>query len=207
MENKQAQKYRARGKSFQLSHGVPDRFSDTACDSWTWSWVEAAAMISVSELWAGSITQALACLCFGIARDWAHSWTLAYANTSLYVQIAARSPEISSDFGGLFPPSSCCLHPLHQTGMCRTLPRLQQHGEGSPPTSQHPPACAAPALLTLEMPHSNLGTSHPAFAHKHTRTREAGRAKETTYCLRWREVAADPVLCLLFMRDWHESHR
>lgn len=50
MENKQAQKYWARGKSFQLSHGVPDRFSDTACDSWTWSWVEAAAMISASEL-------------------------------------------------------------------------------------------------------------------------------------------------------------
>lgn len=92
-----------------------------------------------------------------------HSWILAYANTGLYVQIAARSPGISSDFGG---PFFAHPHPLCQTVTCRTFSGLQQHGEGSPPASQHLPASSAPALLALEMPHSNLGTSHPAFAHK-----------------------------------------
>lgn len=36
-----------------------------------------------------------------------HSWILAYANTGLHMQIAARNPEISSDFGGPFSLSSC----------------------------------------------------------------------------------------------------
>lgn len=160
-------------------------------------------MISASDLGGGSIKHVHACLCFGIASDWMHSWILAYANTGLYVQIAARSPEIGSPFS----LSSCRPHPLRQTGTCRIFTGLQQHGEGSPATSQHLPISSAPALLALEMPHSNLGTSHPTSAHKHAHTREAGRAKETTHCLQWSGVAVDGILCLLFMRDWHQSHR
>lgn len=61
-------------------------------------------MTSVSQLWAGSTEHAHICLCVSIASDRMHSWILAYANTGLYVQIAACSPEISSDFGGPFQP-------------------------------------------------------------------------------------------------------
>lgn len=99
-----------------------------------------------------------------------HSWTLAYANFGLDVlHTTQKSPQT---LGFHSPPAS-------PTAISRTA-------EYSPGTAQghdHPPASSLPAM---EMPHSNLGTSHAQ-----TGLGEAGRAKESTHCLRW----ARPCVC------------
>lgn len=90
---------------------------------------------------------------------------------------AAHNPEITSDSGGPFSLPSCLPHPPQQQG---TSGIFSRHCAGSSPASRHPSASSLPAL---EMPHSNLGTSHAQT--------QAGRAKETTHCLRW----AQPCVC------------
>lgn len=70
-----------------------------------------------------------------------HSWTLAYAHSSLDVLHAAQKSPQALEAHSLSPPVRTFSMPC----------------AGSPPPSQHPPASS---LLALEMPRSNLGTNH-----------------------------------------------
>lgn len=96
MENKQPQKYKARPKASSYHMTCQPDFQILSMRF-------GLRVRRMQQPWfqrAGTeqdpLKHAHACVCFGIASDWMHSWILAYANTGLSVQIAARSPRNQS---------------------------------------------------------------------------------------------------------------